>query len=271
MAEPLDEKKAKKKSPAARQDDVEPGSVAFMLAELANTRDDLRMFTERFEKLLTFYFTALAAILSAIVIIITQQQPFSAQRPALLLLGMAAWGFSLVIYVRLCITRSMMAYQIGFARRNQEFFFRQYSHLELIKYSESGYPITPDYWNKWEGTIFPRRTIGLFYLFALFIASIGAATSIGIVMTVWDLFGISYWPLSEYTLAWLISVGLLTSVLTIVFAIVVLKFFRTRAQKYIEISFDSLGVPSNDPVQTADHGDGKRPQKTPVKTPSTKD
>ena len=81
----------------------------FMLAELANAREMFKLFTNRFEHLATLYLAGLTAVLSAAAAVLGSEQPFSIKQVCLAVLGSAAYGFSIVIYTRLCITRAMIA------------------------------------------------------------------------------------------------------------------------------------------------------------------
>ena len=212
-------------------------STQFMLAELGHAREQLGIFVNRFENLLNFYLTGLAAILSAIVILSTALQPSITKNISLLLLGTGAWAFSLVLYTRLLITRALMVQKITQERRNQEYFLARNNHLR--KYAYTLLPSTND-WNSWQKIVFTRQTRILFYLLAFFTACLAAVVSIAVMATIFDFIGLPPWSFAGFHLGWYISAGIVAFALTFLICILILKLQLSQAEKYAMWSLDEL-------------------------------
>lgn len=105
---------------------------------------------------MTFFMAGLAAALSAVVLLLTANQPLTNQLIPLAILGLGTWGFGMVIYARLCITRALLVHRISEERKNQEYFLSRYSDLRMytnLYISTSG---GLQSWKKAQQVFFPR-------------------------------------------------------------------------------------------------------------------
>jgi hypothetical protein len=181
-------------------------SDEFMLAELARNRTALDFYLNRFEGLLNFYLTAIGAILAAIVVVISQLNDPKVQLLLATILGTSASGLSLIIYLRLCITRTMMVRSIALERKNQEYFLAQNPTLRQF----ANVLMNGGNWKLWCQAIFTKQTLRLFRVFGLSV-SVGAGISTSLALaTSLVLAGYLVWVFNSfyiviYVLAWIIG------------------------------------------------------------------
>lgn len=224
----------------ANLDPVALECTQYMLAELEHSREQLVYFIQRFENLITFYMAGLAALLSAVVVLLTSAHPPLAQKAALAVLGIGAWGFSIVLYARLCITRALMSDKITEERRNKEYFLSRHTHLRA--YSNVFFPATsdPDNIKNWQGVAFSSQTIKFFHALILFVSFVAATTSVISIASIFEILGLPVWDQSGFQLGWYLIGGIGSWSLTMFVLLLILRAQRNQARKYIKWNLDEL-------------------------------
>lgn len=221
---------APQKNNSQNELNVETESVQFMLAELSDAREELRSFTHRFENLLNFYFTALTAVLTVSVLFITQLTSSTSTKLSLALVGIGVTAFSLVIFLRLCITRTMMVRLLTRERRHQEFFLQRHNYLR--KYASVVLTTASNNWPKWQQAIYTPQTVALFYVFALFIALLASLSSDALVASIFEFRELPVWQFSGFYMGWYIGAGVATFLVTISVCTQILKWQRAQAEQH---------------------------------------
>lgn len=165
--------------------DAEGDDIQFMLSELDHTRQQLRIYMGRFESLITFYLSVLGLIIS---VILTSSFVNAINLLSLFVFSFFSWGFSLIIFYRLCNTRFLMAQEMAKERKIQEYFLLRNNKLRkytnpIYKIDEIVNAVEPGKNTLWlvrkkvRKYIFMDQTLLFFYLFALFAGILGITTS----------------------------------------------------------------------------------------------
>lgn len=207
--------------------------VQFMLAELTHVREQMKIFVDRFEQLITLFLTGIAAVLSAIVLLLTSMQPSSMQKAALVLLCIGAWAFSLVIYLRLCITRGMLVEKMAQQRRVQQYFFDRHPHL-LPYLANKVQRANARNWEKWAKVAFHRQTVRMFLLLAIFTSLVAALVASLTVMLTLELSGYSTWQPTTFYLSWYIGSSLSAFFITLLVCIGIINTQQKKAEHNTE-------------------------------------
>jgi hypothetical protein len=224
--------------------------MQYMLAELGHTREQLSIFVHRFENLITFFMAGLAASLSAIGLLLTATQTLTNKLIPLGILGLGIWGFGVVIYARLCITRGLMVQKITEERRNQEYFLSRFGELRM--YTDTYFSAYGGLqsWKKWQGMVFSRQTLFLFYMMAIFLSVVAFATSIAIIAIILALSSLPIWSMTTFHLSWYGITSLTAFSLTFLSCHLILTLQRRLSTRYAEWElkvFDDQNLePQND-------------------------
>ena len=170
--------------------------IQFMLAELANAREMFKLSINRFEHLVTLHLAGLTALVSAAAVVLSSEQSLLIKKVCLAVLGSGAYGLSIVIYMRLCIARAMMARKKAQEYRARRYFLLRYADLRRYVEIWPGvlYDVRDVHTAPKRGTsMFAPPTVRMFYAVALVAALLSSASAAAVMSIFFELCGIPSW------------------------------------------------------------------------------